>query len=106
MHPVEMPASNPSGAPLDIRLSTPAGECKTPGHFSGTAGTSPALLYRPLLWPQSGWVPWRHWRKGGGQWLRLGRISQQVARHGKGRTCSFFVMPLHGACRSRTWQAS
>jgi hypothetical protein len=63
--PGRMPASNPSGAPLDIRLSTPAGECKTPGHFSGTAGTSPALLYRPLLWPQSGWVPWRHWRKGG-----------------------------------------
>jgi hypothetical protein len=57
--PGRRPASNPSG------LSTPAGECKTPGHFSGTAGTSPALLYRPLLWPQSGWVPWRHWRKGG-----------------------------------------
>jgi hypothetical protein len=52
MHPVEMPASNPSGAPLDFRLSTPAGECKTPGHFSGTAGASPALPYSPLYGPR------------------------------------------------------
>jgi hypothetical protein len=44
--------------------------------------------------------------KGDGQWMRLGRIYQQVARHGKGRTCFFCVMPFRGVCRSRTWQAS
>jgi hypothetical protein len=67
------------------------------GHFSGTAGTSPTLPYSPMLrWLQTGWVPWHHWRKGDRQWMRLRRISQPVARHGKGRTCSFFVSPCTG----------
>ena len=62
----------------------------TGGRFMGTAGL------RVCLYPAwaDGWM-WKCKRPG-----------SQRGCSGTGRTCSFYAMPLRGACRCRTWQAS
>src|SRR4051812_20675661 len=85
-------------------LSTTAGGCKTAGHFRELLALLPRCGMVRTRWPTLAGchaatmdtqdpADLPDSRKEDGKWMRLRRVSQHVAHHGKGRTCSFCATP-------------